>query len=51
MSELWANLQRIPVMISGCIMRNYLGYVKLHLRRGYTARGSICYKRFTDRAA
>ena len=46
MSELWAQLQRIPVMISGCIMRNYLGYVKLHLRRGYTARGSMCYKRF-----
>jgi hypothetical protein len=43
--EVWATESACPVVCSTTMRRDQEGFLRLHERKGYDVRGSICYKR------
>ena len=48
--ELWAQSIGVYIVCSTTMRGDTEGFVRLHQRRGYLCRGSICYRRLTARA-
>lgn len=43
--EIWAQSIGVPVVCSSTMRGDQSGFLRLHQRRGYDCRGSICYRR------
>lgn len=43
--ELWAASIGVPVVCSTTMRGDQAGFIRLHQRRGYECRGSVCYRR------
>jgi hypothetical protein len=48
--ELWAQSIGVDIVCSSTMRGDQDGFVRLHQRRGYDCRGSICYRRLTVQA-
>jgi hypothetical protein len=46
--ELWAQYCAIDIICSTTMRHAQDGFLRLHARRGYSVRGSICYKRLEN---
>lgn len=46
--ELWARSIGVPVICSSTMRGEQSAFLRLHQRRGYQCRGSICYLRLTS---
>lgn len=46
--ELWGRSYQIPVVCSSTMRGDQSAFLRLHQRRGYDCRGSICYRRLSD---
>jgi hypothetical protein len=49
--ELWAESITVPVICSSTMRGEQSAFLRLHQRRGYDCRGSICYKRLGPKHA
>ena len=47
LAENWAQSIQVPIICSTTMRGDQEGFLRLHERRGYDRRGSICYRRLT----
>ena len=45
--ETWAQAIGVAIVVSSTVRDDQQGFIRLHQRRGYECRGSICYRRLT----
>ena len=46
---LWCQIQQIPVLVSSTIRADQAGFLRLHQQAGFTIRGSVAYRRTTNK--
>lgn len=47
--ETWARSIGAAIVVSSTMRSDQLGFIRLHQKRGYECRGSICYLRLTNK--
>jgi hypothetical protein len=47
MWETWCRSNKIPIISSSTMRQKTDGFLKMHLKRGYSLRGTVAYKRLT----